>query len=69
MTIEKSSLPLIQVGGHFKISDVSGQVAIGSDITQIMYKDCIFVRPDGSSVQGKSWLYTESIRPPIDLAV
>ena len=56
----------IQVGGDFKLGDVSGQIAIGEGITQFVYNDCTFILPDGSTVQGKSWLYTKGIRPTTD---
>ena len=56
----------IQVGRDFKFGDVSGQIAIGEGITQSVYKDCTFILPDGSTVQGKSWLYTKGIRPTTD---
>ena len=56
----------IQVGGDFKFGDVPGQIAIGEGITQSVYKDCTFILPDGSTVQGKSWLYTKGIRPTTD---
>ncbi len=67
MTSEPSALK-IQVGGDFKIGDVSGQSAIGDGITQTqtIYKDCTFILPDGSTVQGKSWLYTQGIKPTTD---
>jgi tetratricopeptide (TPR) repeat protein len=67
MTSEPS-VPKIQVGGDFKFGDVSGQIAIGENITQtqIFYKDCTFILPSGSTVQGKSWLYTQGIRPTTD---
>ncbi len=49
---------LIQtVGGSISIDDVSGQIAIGKNIIQIINKD-------GS----KSWLYTNGIRPTTDPA-
>ncbi len=63
-------VPKIQVGGDFRIGDVSGQIAVGDGITQtqIVYKDCTFNYPDGSTVHGKSWLYTNGIRPTTDPA-
>jgi len=68
MTLGESSVPKIQVGGNFKIGNVPGQAAIGENITQIVCKDCTFIRPDGSDVHGKSWLYTQGIRPTTDPA-
>ncbi len=67
MTTSITSVPTIQVGGDFRIGDVSGQIAIGDNITQtqIIYNDCIFVLPDGSTVQGKSWSYIQGIRQTI----
>ncbi len=64
----KLPAPKIRVGGDFKIGDVSGQTAVGDGITQtqIVYKDCTFNYPDGSTVHGKSWLYTQGIRPTTD---
>ncbi len=47
----------ITAGGDVSIGDVSGQVAIGENIVQIINKD-------GS----KSWLYTNGIRPATDPA-
>ena len=68
MTTSSTSVPTIQVGGNFRIGDVSGQVAIGDNIsqTQIIYNDCVFVLPDGSTVHGKSWSYIQGNRPPTD---
>ena len=68
-TVEPST-SIIQVGGDFNIGDASGQIAIGEGITQTqtVYKDCTFILPDGSTVHGKSWLYTEGIRPTTDPA-
>lgn len=62
------SVSKIQVGGDFTIGDVSGQIALGEEITQTVYKDCTFILPDGSTVQGKSWLYTNGIRLTTDPA-
>jgi len=68
MTTSSTSVPTIQVGGNFRIGDVSGQIAIGDNIsqTQIIYNDCVFVLPDGSTVHGKSWSYIQGIKPPTD---
>jgi tetratricopeptide (TPR) repeat protein len=68
MTTSSTSVPKIQVDGNFRIGDVSGQVAIGDNIsqTQIIYNDCIFVLPDGSTIQGKSWSYIQGNRPPTE---
>lgn len=68
MTTSSTSVPTIQVGGNFRIGDVSGQVAIGDNIsqTQIIYNDCVFVLPDDSTVHGKSWSYIQGIRPSTD---
>lgn len=68
MTLGEPSIPKIQVSGNFKIGNVSGQVAIGENITQTVYKGCTFILPDGSTVYGKSWLYTQGIRPTTDPA-
>lgn len=68
MTPGESSVPKIQVGGNFKIGNVPGQAAIGENIAQIVCKDCTFILPDGSDVHGKSWLYTQGIRPTTDPA-
>ncbi len=68
MTTVEPSSSKIHVGRDFKIRDVSGQMAIGQNITQTVYKDCTFVLPDGSTVLGKSWLYTKGIRPATDPA-
>ncbi len=68
MTPGESSVPKIQVSGDFKLGNVSGQAAIGENITQTVYKDCTFILPDGSDVHGKSWLYTQGIRPTTDPA-
>ena len=68
MTPGESSVPKIQVGGNFKIGNVPGQAAIGENIAQIVCKDCTFILPDGSYVHGKSWLYTQGIRPTTDPA-
>jgi len=68
MTTSSTSVPTIQVGGNFRIGDVSGQIAIGDNIsqTQIIYNDCVFALPDGSTVHGKSWFYIQGIRPSTD---
>ncbi|MBM4053609.1 MAG: tetratricopeptide repeat protein [Planctomycetes bacterium] len=68
MTLHDSSIPKIQVGKDFKLGNVQGQVAIGENITQTVYKDCTFILPDDSTVYGKSWLYTQGIRPTTDPA-
>src|SRR3990167_3748177 len=68
MTPGESSVPKIQVSGDFKLGNVSGQAAIGENIAQTVYKDCTFILPDGSDVHGKSWLYTQGIRPTTDPA-
>ena len=64
MTNTKRTTPLISIGRDFIIGDISGPVAIGENITQ--YIDCIFVRPDGSRIHGKSWRYIQGIRPNTD---
>jgi len=65
MTTSSTSVPTIQVGGNFRMGDASGQIAIGDNISQIqiIYNDCVFVLPDGSTVHGKSWSYIQGIRP------
>ncbi|MBI4223021.1 MAG: tetratricopeptide repeat protein [Planctomycetes bacterium] len=68
MTPGESSVPKIQVSGDFKLGNVSGQAAIGENIVQTVFKDCTFILPDGSDVHGKSWLYTQGIRPTTDPA-
>ena len=68
MTPGEPSVPKIQVIGDFKLGNVSGQAAIGENIAQTVYKDCTFILPDGSDVHGKSWLYTQGIRPTTDSA-
>lgn len=68
MILGEPSVPKIQVDGNFKHGNVSGQAAIGENITQTVYKDCTFILPDGSPVHGKSWLYTQGIRPTVDPA-
>lgn len=66
MTPGEPSVPKIQVSGDFKLGNVSGQAAIGENIAQTVYKDCTFILPDGSTVHGKSWVYTQGIRPTTD---
>ena len=68
-TVEPST-SIIQVGRDFKIVDTSGQIAIGDGVTQTqtIYKDCTLILPDGSTVPGKSWIYTEVGRPSTDPA-
>jgi len=56
----------IDVGRDFKTGDISGVAAIGSNNTQIVYKDCTFEYPDGLTKQGKLWLYAEGVRPNTD---
>jgi tetratricopeptide (TPR) repeat protein len=56
--------PTIKVGRDFKMGNVSGQVIIGTGNNQ--YKDCTFVLPDGSTMLGKLWSYTQGIRPTTD---
>jgi len=56
----------IDVGCDFKIGDISGVAAIGSNNTQTIYKNCTFEYPDGSTKQGKLWLYAEGVRPNTD---
>src|SRR3989339_309055 len=68
MTALEHPVPKIQVSSNFNIGDVSGQVAVGENITQTVCKDCTFILPDGSTVHGKSWLYTQGIRPTTDPA-
>ncbi len=70
MTSAEPSVSKVQVGGNFTMGNISGQSAIGDGITQTQtnYKDCTFNYPDGSTVQGKSWLYTNGIRPTTDPA-
>jgi tetratricopeptide (TPR) repeat protein len=58
------SVPKIPVDGGFKAGDVSGQIIVGENNTQ--YTDCTFTLPDGSTMHGKSWIYTEGIRPTTD---
>jgi len=64
-TVEPT-VPKIEVGGDFKVGYRSGELAISEGLTQTVYNDCTFSLPDGSTVQGKSWLYTEGIRPTTD---
>lgn len=70
MTDVNPSVPKICVGRDFNVGGVSGQISIGENITQkqINYKNCFFVFPDGKTLNGKSWLYAQSIRPSIDAA-
>jgi tetratricopeptide (TPR) repeat protein len=60
------TLPKIQVGRDFTMGDVSGQVAIGTG--NVQYQNCVFNLPDGSTLSGQSWLYTQGIRPSTDPA-
>nr|QNO47084.1 photosystem I assembly protein Ycf3 [Methanosarcinales archaeon ANME-2c ERB4] len=60
------SVPKILVDGGFKAGDVSGQIIVGEN--NIQYKDCTFTLPDGSTMHGKSWIYTEGVRPATDPA-
>ena len=57
-------LRTIKVGGNFTQGHISGQNAIGNNIIQM--KDCIIIYPDGSTVHGHSWIYTQGVRPEID---
>jgi tetratricopeptide (TPR) repeat protein len=66
MTADEPSVPTINVGGNFVQGDISGQSAIGNNISQISYKDCVFYYPDGSTKNGYSWIYTQGARPVID---
>ncbi len=70
MTSAEPLVSKVQVGGNFTMGNISGQSAIGNGITQTqtIYKDCTFNYPDGSTVQSKSWLYTNGIRPATDPA-
>jgi tetratricopeptide (TPR) repeat protein len=60
------SAPKIEVGKNFTWGNVSGEVAIGDNINQTIYKDCTFALPDGTKINGSSWLYTQGFRPEID---
>ncbi len=66
MTGDKLSEPTIDVGGNFTQGDISGQSAIGNNISQVQYTNCTFVYPDGSVRHGHSWTYTQGFRPIID---
>lgn len=66
MSSNSKKAPTVKVGGDFKIGNISGQVAIGENIVQVQYNDCVFVLPDGSTIRGKSWHYTQGIRPSTD---
>jgi tetratricopeptide (TPR) repeat protein len=57
-------LPKIQVGRDFRMGNTSGLVGIGDNIAQ--YQNCVFNLPDGSTLSGQSWLYTQGIRPSTD---
>ena len=65
MTVNLSKTK-IDVGRDFKTRDISGEVVVGSNNTQIVYKDCTFEYPDGLTKQGKLWLYAEGVRPNTD---
>lgn len=67
MKADEPSVPTINVGGNFTQGNISGQSAIGNNISQILYKDCTFLYPDGSIKNGYSWIYTQGARPVIDL--
>ena len=54
----------IKVGGNFTQGNISGQSAIGNNIVQM--KDCVIIYPDGSTVHGHSWIYTQGVRPEIN---
>ncbi|AKB44301.1 tetratricopeptide repeat protein [Methanosarcina vacuolata] len=66
MEADEPSVPIIDVGGNFTQGNISGQSAIGSNISQIQYTNCTFVYPDGSTKQGYSWIYTQGARLIID---
>jgi tetratricopeptide (TPR) repeat protein len=62
----KRSVFKAQGGGSLKIGDTSGRIIVGENNKQ--YEDCTFIRLDGSTMHGKSWIYTEDIRPTTDPA-
>jgi len=66
MKVDEPSVPIIDVGGNFTQGNISGQSAIGNNISQILYKDCTFVYPDGSTKRGHSWINTQGSKPDIN---
>jgi tetratricopeptide (TPR) repeat protein len=46
--------------------DVSGQVAIGDNNLQVTKNNWICTLPNGTIVGGKTWRYTQGIRPMVD---
>ncbi len=66
---DREKRPIIHIDGSGAAATTGG-VAGGEGAFvaggNISFKDCTFVLPDGSTVQGKSWLYTQGIRPPTD---
>ena len=67
MTADESLVPIIYVGRNFTLGNISGQIAMGNDISQqLTYYKCIFNYPEGSTKQGHSWIYTQGARPAID---
>jgi tetratricopeptide (TPR) repeat protein len=65
MTSHEAPVPKIDVGGNFTTGDISGQGIVGDGNTQnqITYINSTFIRPNGSTIEGKVWLYTEGYRP------
>jgi len=66
MKADEPSVPTINVGGNFTQGNISGQSPIGNNISQILYKDCTFLYPNGSTKNGYSWIYTQGARPSTD---
>ncbi|MFB3889996.1 MAG: tetratricopeptide repeat protein [Candidatus Bathyarchaeia archaeon] len=64
MPKSEKAAPTIKVSRDFKVGKVAGQVAIGSG--NIQFSNCTFVLPDGSALPGKSWFFTQGVRPSTD---
>ena len=66
MNTDELPVSTINVRGNFTQGNISGQNIIGKNNLQILYKDCIFFYPDGSTKHGYSWIYTQGARPVTD---
>ncbi len=66
---DREKRPIIHIDGSGAAATTGGVAAGAGAIAaggNISFKDCTFILPDGSAVQGKSWLYTQGIRPTTD---
>ncbi len=63
MKADDPSVPIITVRGNFTQGNISGQSAIGENITQIK---TVMISPEGSTKNEHSWIYTQGAKPATD---